>query len=303
MSSPAADPNPQPDMRRTEAGEPAADIEPAVSWRAALWVLPALVPVATILVAGLGSALLQSLGLMPLVGAPELTIEAYRMNTGDLATSAALSLAIATAATLIGVVVGVTTALTAVTGRRFALWAGTLTVPVPHLIGAATMGLLLADSGLLARLFGLSEGGWPALVGGRWWIAVVLEYAWKESAFIALVVAAVLATRVAAYDDTAAVLGASRRARLRLVTFPLIRPAVVAAATISFTYTLGSYEVALLLGRVYPEPLPVLAIRLFTSVELATRPQAAAAAVVTAVLALLAVAGALMMLRRSAVWR
>ena len=286
-------------MRRVKS----ADVEPAVAWRIAVWVLPALVPVATVLAAGLGSALLQSLGLMPLVGAPRLTVDAYGANAGDIATSAALSVAIAAVATSIGVLIGVTTALTAVGGRRSALWAGTLTVPVPHLIGAATMGLLLADSGLLARLFGLSEGGWPALVGGRWWVAVVLEYAWKESAFIGLVVAAVLATRVAAYDETAAVLGASRRARLQLVTWPLIRPAVVAAATISFTYTLGSYEVALLLGRVYPEPLPVMAIRLFTSIDLATRPQAAAAAVVTAVLALLAVAGALTVLRRSAVWR
>lgn len=277
--------------------------ESAASWRAALWVLPAVVPVMAVLIGGLGSALLQSLGLMPLVGAPVLTVDAYRANADDMATSAALSVAIATAATVIGVVVGVATALTAVGGRRAALWAATVTVPVPHLIGAATMGLLLADSGLLARVFGLSDGGWPALVGGRWWIAVVLEYAWKEAAFIALVVASVLATRVAGYDETAAMLGASRRARLRLVTFPLIRPAVVAAATISFTYTLGSYEVALLLGRAYPEPLPVMAIRLFTSIDLATRPQAAAAAVVTAVLALLAVAAALTMLRRSAIWR
>lgn len=275
----------------------------SASWRTALWALPALVPVVAVLVGGLGSALLQSLGLMPLVGDPVLTADAYRANSGDIATSAALSVAIAAAATTIGVLVGVITALTAVSGRRAALWAGTVTVPVPHLIGAATMGLLLADSGVLARLFGLSDGGWPALVGGRWWIAVILEYAWKECAFIALVVAAVLATRVAGYDETAAVLGASRRARLRLVTFPLIRPAVVAAATISFTYTLGSYEVALLLGRVYPEPLPVMAIRLFTSIDLATRPQAAATAVVTAALALLAVAGALTVLRRSAVWR
>ncbi|MGK2853903.1 MAG: ABC transporter permease [Microbacteriaceae bacterium] len=280
-----------------------ANIERAVPWRTVLWVLPALVPVVTVLAAGLGAALLQSLGLMPLVGPPTLTVDAYRANAGDMAVSAGLSVAIAAAATSIGVLLGVTAAVTAVAGRRSALWAGTVTVPVPHLIGAATMGLLLADSGLLARLFGLAQGGWPALVGGRWWIAVVLEYAWKESAFIALVVAAVLATRVAAYDETAAVLGASRRARLRLVTWPLIRPAVVAAATISFTYTLGSYEVALLLGRVYPEPLPVMAIRLFTSIDLATRPQAAAAAVVTAVLAILAVAGALAVLRRSAVWR
>ena len=274
-----------------------------MSWRARCWALPALVPVVTVLVAGLGSALLQSLGLMPLVGAPSLTLDAYRANADDLLTAATLSVAIATAATSIAVLIGVATALTAVGGRRSALRAGTITVPIPHLIGAATMGLLLADSGLLARLFGLSDGDWPALVGGRWWIAVVLEYAWKESAFIGLVVAAVLATRVAAYDETAAVLGASRWARFRLVTIPLIRPAIVAAATISFTYTLGSYEVALLLGRVYPEPLPVMAIRLFTSIDLATRPEAAAAAVVTAALALLAVAGALTALRRSAVWR
>ncbi len=276
---------------------------PMKSWRSAIWVLPAIVPVVIVLGAGLGSALVQSLGLMPLVGSPVLTLDAYRAQAGDIATSAALSVAIAAAATTIGVIVGVGLALTAVAGRRAALWAGTVTVPVPHLIGAATMGLLLADSGLLARLFGLSEGGWPALVGGRWWIAVVLEFAWKESAFIGLVVVAVLTTRVAAYDETAAMLGASRLARLRLVTFPLIRPAVVASATISFAYTLGSYEVARLLGRAYPEPLPVMAIRLFNSIDLATRPQAAAAAVVTAGLALLAVAAALTMLRRSAVWR
>ena len=50
-----------------------------------------------VLIGGLGSALLQSLGLMPLVGAPALTVDAYRANADDMATSAALSLAIATA--------------------------------------------------------------------------------------------------------------------------------------------------------------------------------------------------------------
>ena len=50
--------------------------ESAASWRAALWVLPAVVPVMAVLIGGLGSALLQSLGLMPLVGAPALTVDA-----------------------------------------------------------------------------------------------------------------------------------------------------------------------------------------------------------------------------------
>jgi putative spermidine/putrescine transport system permease protein len=145
---------------------------PMKSWRSAIWVLPAIVPVLIVLGAGLGSALVQSLGLMPLVGSPVLTLDAYRAQAGDIATSAALSVAIAAAATTIGVIVGVGLALTAVAGRRAALWAGTVTVPVPHLIGAATMGLLLADSGLLARLFGLSEGGgrpWSGADGGLRW--------------------------------------------------------------------------------------------------------------------------------------
>ena len=45
-----------------------------------------------------------------------------------------------------------------------------------------------------------------------------------------------------------------------------------------YVYTVGSYEVAWLLGQLYPEPLPVLAYRVFGSVDLAARPAAAAAA-------------------------
>ena len=67
---------------------------------------------------------------------------------------------------------------------------------------------------------------------------------------------------------------------------PLAAPALGAAAAICFVYALGSYEVAALLGRATPEPLPVLAFRLFTSIDLAARPQAAAVAVTPAALAL-----------------
>jgi putative spermidine/putrescine transport system permease protein len=177
-----------------------------------------------------------------------------------------------------------------------------LTIPVPHLVGAAAMGLLLADSGFLPRLLGVAPGDWPSLVGGPWWVAVVAEYAWKESAFVALVVGGVLASRARSYDETAALLGAGRRARFRHVTLPLAAPALGAASAVTFVYTLGSYEVAALLGRPYPEPLPVMAVRLAGSIDLAVRPQAAAVAVTTAVLALAAVLLALRALRRLAAW-
>ncbi len=273
------------------------------SWRTTAWVLPAVVVVVTVVGGGLITTLLQSLGAMPLVGTPTISLDAYTAHSDELLTSTALTLAIAATSTSIAAVIGLVAAISVLSGRRAALVAAGITIAVPHLIGAATMGLLLADSGVLPRLVGLTDGGWPALVGGQWWIAVIAEYAWKESAFIAVVVAGTLATRVAGYDETAATLGAGRLARLRLVTLPLARPALIASASISFVYAVGSYEVAKLLGRAYPEPLPVMAVRLFDSIDLETRPEAAAVAIVTTSLALVVAAIGIRAMRRSAAWQ
>ena len=271
--------------------------------RAALLVLPALVPVVAVVGAALGSALLLSLGLAPLVGEPGLSFDAWRSVGPDLGTSLRISLGIAAAATALATGVGLCIALAVTAAVRRSRLLGTLaslTLPIPHLVGAAAMGLLLADAGFLSRLLGVDPGSWPAFVGGDLWLAVVAEYAWKESAFVALVVVGVLSSRAASYTETAALLGAGRWARLRHVTLPLAAPALGAAAAVSFVYTLGSYEVAALLGRPYPEPLPVLAFRLFTSIDLAARPQAAAVAVATAAVALVVVLCSLRALRRLA---
>ncbi|WP_241037319.1 ABC transporter permease subunit [Blastococcus litoris] len=271
--------------------------------RTTLLVLPALVPVVAVVGAALTSAALLSLGLTPLVGQPRLSLDAYRATAADLGPGIGVSLGIAAASTAVATVVGLCLALAATAAvRRSRVLGGlaALTIPIPHLVGAAAMGLLLADAGFLSRLLGVDPASWPALVGGRWWVAVVAEYAWKESAFIALVVAGVLASRTASYGETAALLGAGRWARLRHVTLPLAAPALGATAAVSFVYTLGSYEVAALLGRSYPEPLPVLSYRLFTSIDLAARPQAAAVAVITAGLATVVVLLALRALRRLA---
>ncbi len=144
---------------------------------------------------------------------------------------------------------------------------------------------------------------WPSLVAGRWPTAVIFEYAWKESAFVALVVSATLALRLPAYHETAAVLGARPWARFRHVSLPLAAPSVLAASAIAFVYTLGSYEVAWLLGAAYPEPLPVMSYRLFTSTDLAARPEAMAVAVTTTALSAAAALAALALLRRMAAWR
>ncbi|MCY7289151.1 MAG: ABC transporter permease subunit, partial [Cryobacterium sp.] len=98
-------------------------------------------------------------------------------------------------------------------------------------------------------------------------------------------------------------LGAGRWRRFRFVMLPLALPALTISSTIAFVYTLGSYEVAWLLGRTYPEPLAVMALRLFNSVTLTARPEAAAAAVLTTVVSFLVVGLCFWALRRTAVWR
>ncbi len=179
----------------------------------------------------------------------------------------------------------------------------TASIPVPHLVGAASLGLLLADGGLVTRWLGIPTDAWPGVVGGPWPTAVVLEYAWKESAFVALVVTAALATRLTSFQETAQLLGARPWARLRHVTLPLAWPALLASSAITFVYTLGSYEVAWLLGPAYPEPLPVMAYRLFTATDLSARPEAMAVAVLTTALSAGVALVALSALRRTAGWR
>ncbi|GAA1688363.1 hypothetical protein GCM10009792_05200 [Microcella alkalica] len=275
-------------------------------WMALAFVAPALLIAGFVVVGGIGMSVIQSVGLLPLVGEAEFSLDAYVANGDELLTGLALSLGIATASTVLSCVIGLAAAIIITQGRttgRVVAALSALTIPIPHLVGAASIGLLIADSGLIPRLFGIPSAVWPDLVGGPWWVAVVLEYTWKESAFVALVVAGVLATRVARYDETAALLGASRARRLRHVVIPLATPAVIVSAIIIFVYTLGSYEVAWLLGRPYPEPLPVLAFRLFTSITLTSRPEAAAVAVVTTLVSLLVVAIGMAMLRRTPLWK
>ncbi|MGE3192574.1 MAG: ABC transporter permease [Microbacteriaceae bacterium] len=266
----------------------------------------ALLPVIVVVIGGLGSAVLQSTGLMPLIGPVRLNLDAYAAVGPDLPMGVGISVGIAAASTLIAALVGALTALVIVSGKTLGRLLGALgaaTVSIPHLIGAASIGLLLADAGVLPRLLVIEPGAWPPLVGGPWWVAVIAEYAWKESAFVAVVVAGTLLTRVAQFDEPAALLGAARATRMRMIFLPLAAPSLVVASTIAFIYTLGSYEVAWLLGRTYPEPLAVMAIRLFNDVSLTSRTESAAIAVVMVALSLVTVALASLALRRMAVWR
>ena len=264
-------------------------------------VAPAVFLVVSVTGAALVTVVASSLGLLPLVGPPRLSTAAFTAPAADLRAATQESLVTAAAATVLAAVIGLTLVTIVVASGRGArlvvgLAVGVLTVP--HLVGAAATGLLLSDVGLAQRWSGLPAAAWPHLVGGRWPWATVLELAWKESAFVALVVVSSVSRQYVHLREVASVLGASPRAQWRRVLLPLSAPALASASLIVFLYSLGTYEVARVLGRAYPEPLPVMAYRLFTDIDVTARPEAAAAALVTTTVALLAALVALPVARR-----
>lgn len=273
---------------------------------AILMIAPAVAVIAFVAVGGVGMLVAESAGLLPFVGRPRFSLDAYLSSAHEFPVAIGISLGVAAASTALAVSVGFIAAVVILQGRgsgRLVEWLSAASIPVPHLVGAAAMGLLLSDGGFLARLFHLPGTQWPSFVGGPWWVATVLEYGWKESAFVALIIVGTLASRVNRYEETAALLGAGRGARLRHVILPLAAPAIVISAVIVFVYTLGSYEAAWLLGPAYPETLPVMALRLYSSVTLTSRPEAAAVAVITVILSAIAMLTALSQLKRIRLWR
>ncbi len=166
-----------------------------------------------------------------------------------------------------------------------------LPIPIPHLVAANGMVLLLTQSGLFSRLalnLGVIDkaADFPVLVFDRPGIATILAFVWKEVPFIGLVVLAILQSVGPQYEEIAKTLGANRWQRFWYVLLPLILPGVISTSVIVFAFVFASYEIPLLLGVQYPTTLPVLAFKTYQNPDLRLRPQAMAINVVLMIISL-----------------
>lgn len=247
---------------------------------------PALAVILVLFGGGLVLALAQSLGLMPLVGAPRLSLAAYgQVLAGrEFWLGLAATSWVAGAATVLAVVIGTGLALLvrpAFAGKRWVMFVLQLNLPIPHAVGAIAMLLLLSQSGWLAR-WAQAAGAisqpadFPALVFDPLGWGIILEYAWKSACFVAVSVLATLQTIGSDYESVARGLGAGAWQRFWHVTLPLIGPSLVSLALLVFAFTFGAFEVPLLLGQRFPSVLPVQAYRAYVDTDLGTRPEAMA---------------------------
>lgn len=259
-----------------------------------LLIAPALLLVGGLFLAALGLGLVRSLGYMPVLGLTKPDLAAYTaiLTAPGFLASLGLSLWIATASTLIAATLALLSALLlrqTFPGRALISFLFQLNLTIPHVVGAIGILYLFSQSGSFARLAyaaGLigAPGDFPAMTHDPYAIGIILQYVWKEVPFIGLILLANLQAIPPEHEAAARSLGASRWQVFRHILLPLLAPGLVAASALVFAFAFGAYEIPLILGAHTPEALPVLAWRSFTNVDLASRPEAYAMAMVIALI-------------------
>ena len=265
-----------------------------------LMLAPALAVVVVLFGGGLWLAVAQSVGYVLAIGRTEFSLEAYQriFSNPAFGRSLLLTLWIAGASTAVSTLLALTAALIlrrAFPGKKIATFLFQANLPIPHLVGAIGILLLFSQSGFLARLghaAGLIQApaDFPALVYDPYAIGIILEYVWKSTVFIGVILLAALQSIGEEYEQVAQTLGATQWQRLRYIILPLLRPSLLSAAILVFAFTFGAFEVPLLLGTRYPSALPVLAYRFYTDVDLNARPEAMAMSVIIALIITLLIA-------------
>jgi putative spermidine/putrescine transport system permease protein len=263
-------------------------------WQAPLLLAPALIVIGGLFMGGLALALAQSLGYLPLLGRTEWSLQAYRHIFSQPAfyRSLGLTLWLSLASTGLSTLLALVSVLALrrlAARRRWLSFIFQLNIPIPHLVGAIGILFLFSQSGLAARLayhFGaISEpADFPALVFDPYASGIILEYVWKETFFIGLILLAMLQALGEDYEHVARTLGANRWQRFRYVLLPLLQPALLSTSVLVFAFSFGAFEVPLLLGQRYPSALPVLAYRYYVDADLNARAEAMALSVIISVI-------------------
>jgi iron(III) transport system permease protein len=166
-----------------------------------------------------------------------------------------------------------------------------LPVVLPPLVGVIAFLFLFGETGFAARLVQLVSGTtdppWRLQGAG----AILLVHAYSMYVYFYLFTRAALAGLDPSLLEAAAALGAGRRRTLVRVTLPLLRPALIGAAILTFMTSLASFSAPYIFGGGF---------RVMTTQIVATRlnGDVAMAMVETVSLTLLALAG-LWLLRRT----
>ncbi len=272
-----------------------------------LSLLPALGLIAVLFGASVIYGVAQSLGYLPFINQDTLSLAAYRnvligpsTAQREFWVSLGFSLWVSITATLLAALLALLIAT--VLGERLRSSTTNVTLlnlnlAFPHLVWAIGLSLLLAQSGLLARIAaatGLIDtpADFPVLVRDRAGAGIIMHYVTKGTPFLILVLLSIMRTQTEELGMVAENLGATRWQRLRYVTLPLVLPGLTAGSLLLFAFVFGAYEVPAVLGVRFPRMLSVLALDFFINADLRSRAEGMAISVMMALIVLIIAATA-----------
>lgn len=239
-----------------------------------------------IFIIGLGTGIIQSLGVIPAFGLTEPTLKYYKeiLTRSDILQSLKYSLYIAFVSAFFATSIGTILCAILVNLRQVkgkVMRVVQIPIIVPHVIVALFAINILSQNGILARIgaqLGLisEQQQFPLLLYDVHGIGVILAYLWKEIPFIVYFVIALMANISDSLGEAATNLGANRIQVFWKITLPLCLNTILSGFLIIFVFALGAYELPFILGATLPRALPVLAYIEYSKPDLLARPYAMA---------------------------
>ena len=239
-----------------------------------------------IFIIGLGTGIIQSLGVIPAFGLTEPTLKYYKeiLTRSDILQSLKYSLYIAFVSAFFAASIGTILCAILVNLRQVkgkVMRVVQIPIIVPHVIVALFAINILSQNGILARIgaqLGLisDQQQFPLLLYDGHGIGVIIAYLWKEIPFIVYFVIALMANISDSLGEAATNLGANRIQVFWKITLPLCMNTILSGFLIIFVFALGAYELPFILGATLPRALPVLAYIEYSKPDLLARPYAMA---------------------------
>lgn len=239
-----------------------------------------------LLLTSLITGIIQSFGVIPAFNLFEPTLKYYIeiFARQDVLNSIFFSLKITLISSALATIIGVIIAGFLISNKEKIPTVNTITqipITVPHIVVVLFTVIIFSQNGVLARLayllgFISDQQEFPRLIYDQKGIGIIISYLWKEIPFIIYFIYSLMSRIEGNLGEAARDLGANKIQSFLKVTLPLSSRIIISGFLIIFVFTLGAYELPLLLGATVPKALPVLAYQEYLHPDLRHRPYAMA---------------------------
>ncbi|NLM06938.1 MAG: ABC transporter permease subunit [Tissierellia bacterium] len=239
-----------------------------------------------LLITSLLTGIIQSFGVIPAFNLfkPSLKYYIEIFARPDIINSIFFSLKITLISSLLATFIGLVICGLLVSNKEKTPLVNIIThipITVPHIVVALFTVIIFSQNGVFARLayllgFISEQQEFPRLIYDQNGIGVIISYLWKEIPFIIYFIHSLMSRVEGSLGEAARDLGANKFQSFIKVTLPLSSRVIISGFLIIFIFTLGAYELPLLLGATIPKALPVLAYQEYLHPDLRHRPYAMA---------------------------